>query len=124
MNPVTRFLTGLGIAAALVLSFFFFATVGLVLLGIVGIILLISYIKRGGRKQTTSGFQVFTIRTDDSGTVFHRETISFDALGNAGQSSSSGKNSGDDIVDISPEEYKEISSSEDIKSDHGIQHKS
>jgi|GEM_PF-6027294 len=110
MDTLLRFLAGLGIAAALFLAFFFFATVGLVVAGIAAVAFIVSYFFRGDRKDSGS-FRIYTIRTNSGDTSFHRETGEFRSL-ETESGNTAAECQDDTIVDIPPEDYRDVPSSE------------
>lgn len=94
MNPLTRLLGGLVAAAIAVLSFVFFATVGLVLVGILAVVLFVGALALRGKGQETrvGNFRVITF----GGPAPKQQN----------PSSQSPKASAlEDCVDIPPEDY-------------------
>ena len=103
MNPLLRILVSIGLGAVVILSFIFFTTAGLFLAAFIGIWLLISRLKNGGKRrdqEQNSWFRVVTIRPDGNGGYVRTESGSAP--------------SDTEIVDISPDNYREV----EIEAEH------
>lgn len=105
MNPLTRIVAGLFAALVAVVSFVFFATLGVVLVGILAVVLFVGALALRGKGQETrmGSFRVVTFGVPDPAKQKSTENKpqSRSAIG--------------DFVDISPEDYHETSSKQNDK---------
>lgn len=114
MNTLTRLVAGLVTTAVAVMLLFFLTTVGLILAAVVGIALFVGALSlRGkGRETQVGGFRVITFGSQPFGSQQFGEKP-FDEQG--GQPRAGEQKQLDDVVDLSPEDYKPVESSSDDK---------
>lgn len=122
MNTLTRLVAGCITAAVAVLLLFFLTTVGLVLAAVLGIALFVGALSmRGkGRETQVGGFRVVTFGSMPKGgdrPSFERQAFdgqSFEEQG--GKPSVARQQTLDNVVDLSPEDYKPVGeTSNDMK---------
>lgn len=119
MNTLTRLVAGFVTAAVAVLLLFFLTTVGLIIAAVVGVVLFVGALSlRGkGNDMKVGGFRVITFGSQPFDSQSFREQPFREQPGGEGTSPRRPQKAIEDVVDLSPEDYRPVDSPTDNPGD-------